>query len=358
MPDSPAAASTRSVVVDRHVVGPDHRPFVVAEMSGNHNGDLGRALAIVDAIAESGAQAVKLQTYTADTITIDADGPAFRVSAGHELWGGKNLHQLYTEAHTPWDWHAPIFERAREHGLVPFSSPFDATAVDLLEDLEAPVYKIASLEIGDLALLRLVARTGRPVILSTGAASVTDVDTAVRTIRAEGNDDVVVLACTSSYPADPAESNLRSIPVIRDTFDVVVGLSDHTMGIGAAVAAVALGASLVEKHVTLSRADGGVDSDFSLEPAELAALATETERGWQALGRVRLDPTAGEAESRRLRRSLYVVRDVRAGEAVTAENVRSIRPAGGLEPVHLDTVLGRTFRADAARGTALTWDLV
>lgn len=349
---------TRSVTIGDHVVDADHRPFVVAEMSGNHNGDLGRALAIVDAIAESGAQAVKLQTYTADTITIDADTPAFRVSAGHELWGGETLYGLYERAHTPWEWHAPIFERARQHGLVPFSSPFDDTAVDLLEGLDAPVYKIASLEIGDIALLRRVARTGKPVILSTGAATVADVHTAVRTIRDEGNEQVVVLACTSSYPASPAESNLRSVPVIRDAFDVVVGLSDHTPGIGAAVAAVALGACLVEKHVTLARADGGVDSDFSLEPAELTALAVETERAWQALGTVQLEPTAGEAESRRLRRSLYVVRDVRAGEVVTPANVRSIRPAGGLEPIHLPTVLGRTFRTDVARGTALTWDLV
>ncbi|MET0433249.1 MAG: pseudaminic acid synthase [Cellulomonas sp.] len=348
----------RSISVGAHTVDAHHRPFVVAEMSGNHNGDLGRALAIVDAVAESGAQALKLQTYRADTITIDADGPAFRVSDGHELWGGKNLYQLYEEAHTPWEWHAPIFERAREHGLVPFSSPFDGTAVDLLEDLGVELYKIASLEIGDLALLRRVARTGKPMVISTGAASISDVDTAVRTIRAEGNDQVVVLACTSSYPALPSESNLRSIPVIRDTFDVVVGLSDHTKGIGAAVAGVALGACLIEKHVTLARADGGVDSDFSLEPHELAALATETEVAWQALGEVRLDPTAGEAESRRLRRSLYVVADVRAGDVVTEDNVRSIRPAGGLEPVHLDTVLGRTFRADVARGTALGWDLV
>jgi N-acetylneuraminate synthase len=348
----------RSIRVGAHTVDAHHRPFVVAEMSGNHNGDLGRALAIVDAVAASGAQALKLQTYRADTITIDADGPAFRVSDGHELWGGTNLYRLYEEAHTPWEWHAPIFERARDHGLVPFSSPFDGTAVDLLEDLDVELYKIASLEIGDLALLRRVARTGKPVVISTGAASVTDVDTAVRTIRAEGNDQVVVLACTSSYPASPTESNLRSIPVIRDTFDVVVGLSDHTKGIGAAVAGVALGACLVEKHVTLARADGGVDSDFSLEPHELAALTTETEVAWQALGEVRLDPTAGEAESRRLRRSLYVVADVRAGDVVTEENVRSIRPAGGLEPVHLDVVLGRTFRSDAARGTALTWDLV
>lgn len=348
----------RSITVGAHTVDAHHRPFVVAEMSGNHNGDLGRALAIVDAVAESGAQALKLQTYRADTITIDADGPAFRVSAGHELWGGKNLYQLYEEAHTPWEWHAPIFERAREHGLVPFSSPFDGTAVDLLEDLGVELYKIASLEIGDLALLRRVARTGKPVVISTGAASITDVDTAVRTIRAEGNDQVVVLACTSSYPALPSESNLRSIPVIRDAFDVVVGLSDHTKGIGASVAAVALGACLIEKHVTLARADGGVDSDFSLEPHELAALAAETDIAWQALGTVQLDPTRGEAESRRLRRSLFVVRDVRAGEVATEENVRSIRPGGGLEPGLLDVVLGRPFTRDAARGTPLTWDII
>lgn len=349
---------SRTVQLTDHTIGEDHRPFVVAEMSGNHNGDLGRALAIVDAVAESGAHALKLQTYRADTITIDADGPAFRVSTGHQLWGGKNLYQLYEEAHTPWEWHEPIFARAREHGLVPFSSPFDGTAVDLLEGLGVELYKIASLEIGDLALLRRVAQTGKPMVISTGAASITDVDTAVRTIRAEGNDQVVVLACTSSYPASPTESNLRSIPVIRDAFDVVVGLSDHTKGIGAAVAGVALGARLIEKHVTLARADGGVDSDFSLEPHELAALATETEVAWQALGDVRLDPTAGEDESRRLRRSLYVVTDVRAGDVVSEANVRSIRPAGGLEPTHLDVVLGRTFRADARRGTPLTWELV
>lgn len=354
MPTTPP----RSLAVAQHEIGEEHRPFVVAEMSGNHNGDLGRALAIVDMIAESGAQSVKLQTYRADTITIDADGPSFRVSEGHELWGGKNLYQLYEEAHTPWEWHAPIFARAREHGLVPFSSPFDDTAVELLEDLDAPLYKIASLEIGDIPLLRRVARTGKPVVLSTGAANVSDVDLAVRTIRAEGNDQIVVLGCTSSYPASPAESNLRTIPVLRDTFGVVVGLSDHTMGIGVAVASVALGASVIEKHVTLSRADGGVDSDFSLEPHELAALAAETERAWLALGSVHVGPTAGEAESRRLRRSLFVVEDVRAGDEVTSANVRSIRPAGGLEPVHLDTVLGRTFGADVARGTPLTWDLV
>jgi N-acetylneuraminate synthase len=339
-------------------VGENYRPFVAAEMSGNHNGDLGRALAIVDAIAETGAPAVKLQTYTADTITIDADGPAFRITDSHGLWGGRNLHSLYQEAHTPWEWHAPIFERAREHGMIPFSSPFDDTAVDLLEDLGAQVYKIASLEIADIPLLRRVARTGKPVILSTGAADASDVDLAVKTIRAEGNDQIAVLGCTSSYPASAEETNLRTIPALRDTWDVVSGLSDHTKGIGVSVAAVAFGASILEKHVTLRRADGGVDSDFSLEPEELKALVDESHSAWLALGSVHIGPTQGEAESRRLRRSLFVVEDVRAGDKATTANVRSIRPAGGLEPRYLDTVLGRTFTQDVRRGTPLSWDLV
>ncbi len=347
-----------TVRIAHHSVGDEHPPFVVAEMSGNHNGDLGRALAIVDMVAGSEAQAIKLQTYRADTITIDADGPAFRITEGHELWGGRNLYQLYVEAHTPWEWHEPIFARAREHGLVPFSSPFDDTAVDLLESLDAAAYKIASLEIGDIPLLRRVARTGKPVILSTGAADASDVDLAVRTIRAEGNDDIVVLGCTSSYPASPAETNLRTIPVLRDTWNVVTGLSDHTKGIGVSVAAVAFGAAMLEKHVTLARADGGVDSDFSLEPAELRALVEESTSAWQALGEVHIGPTAGEAESRRLRRSLFVVEDVRAGDEVTTRNVRSIRPAGGLEPRYLDVVLGRRFGTDVSRGTPLSWELV
>ena len=336
----------------------NHRPFVVAEMSGNHNGDLGRALAIVDAIAESGAHAVKLQTYTADTITIDYDGPAFRVSDGHELWGGRNLYGLYQQAHTPWEWHAPIFERARAHGLVPFSSPFDDTAVDLLEGLDAAVYKIASLEIADIPLLRTVARTGKPVILSTGAADASDVDLAVSTIRAEGNDQIAVLGCTSSYPATAAETNLRTLPVLRDTWDVVTGLSDHTKGIGVSIAAVAFGAAIIEKHVTLRRSDGGVDSDFSLEPTELKSLVDESQSAWLALGSPHIGPTHGEAESRRLRRSLYVVEDVRAGDRVTTANVRSIRPAGGLEPRFLDIVLGRAFTQDVRRGAPLSWDVV
>ncbi|MGX7823592.1 pseudaminic acid synthase [Actinokineospora sp. 24-640] len=347
-----------SVQIGTHQVGPGHRPFVIAEMSGNHNGSLERALAIVEAVAASGAQALKLQTYTADTITIDVDRPEFRVSDGHELWGGETLYSLYQRAHTPWAWHEPLFARARELGLTVFSSPFDPTAVELLESLGSPAYKIASSELVDLPLIELCARTGKPLVISTGMGSVAEISAAVETARAAGNDQLVVLGCTASYPADPAESNLRGLPLLSAAFGTLVGLSDHTPGIGAPLAAVALGACVIEKHVTLSREDGGVDSAFSLEPAELASLVVESERAWSALGAERIGPRASEREGLRFRRSLYVVADVRAGDRVTRENVRSIRPAGGLLPGELDTVLGRAFTADAARGTALTWDLI
>ncbi|MBK1784353.1 pseudaminic acid synthase [Prauserella cavernicola] len=347
-----------SVRIGKHEIGPEHPPFVIAEVSGNHNGELDRALAIVDAVAATGAQAVKLQTYRPDTITIDVDGPAFRLSDEHELWGGQNLYQLYERAHTPWEWHEPLFRRAREHGLEVFSSPFDPTAVELLESLDAPAYKIASSEIVDLPLIELCARTGKPLVISTGMASVAEIDAAVRTAREAGNDQLIVLGCTASYPAAPEESNLRGLPVLASVTDSLVGLSDHTPGLGAPVAAVALGACAIEKHVTLSRDDGGVDSAFSLEPAELAALVTETRRAWQALGRPVIGPKDSEREGLRLRRSLYVVEDVRAGEAVTERNVRSIRPAGGLAPAEITTVLGRSFRVDAPKGTPLTWDLL
>jgi pseudaminic acid synthase len=348
----------REVRIGKHTIGPGHRPFVIAEMSGNHNGDLDRAMAIVDAVAATGAQALKLQTYRPDTITIDVDLPAFRVSDDHGLWGGQNLYRLYEKAHTPWEWHEPIFRRAHDLGLTVFSSPFDPTAVDLLESLGAPAYKIASAEIVDLPLIELCARTGKPLIISTGTANVAEIHAAVATARAAGNEALIVLGCTASYPASPADSNLRGIPLLADTFDVVPGLSDHTMGIGVPVAAVALGACAIEKHVTLSRADGGVDSDFSLEPAELAALVTETERAWQALGSPRIGPRESELEVLRVRRSLYVVADVTEGDAVTIENVRSIRPTGGLPPADLPRLLGRRFRASVPKGTPLTWDLV
>lgn len=349
---------SRTVHIGTHEAGAGHRPFVIAELSGNHNGDLDRALAIVDAVAESGAQALKLQTYRADTITIDADGPAFRIGAGHELWGGRTLYELYEQAHTPWEWHQPIFERARDRGLTAFSAPFDRSAVDFLESLDVPAYKIASSEIVDLPLIRHAASKGKPLIISTGMATVGEVDAAVRAARAAGCAEIVVLGCTAAYPAAPEDGNLRALPLLAELFDVVVGYSDHTPGIGVSVAAVALGAGVIEKHVTLDRADGGVDSAFSLEPAELAALVEETGRAWQSLGTARIGPRAAESEGLRFRRSLFVIEDVRAGEPVTERNVRSIRPAGGLPPDELSAIVGRTFRCDLPKGTPLTWSVL
>ncbi|PZM90681.1 MAG: pseudaminic acid synthase [Actinobacteria bacterium] len=350
--------STPRVRIGDREIGPDQPPFVIAEMSGNHNGSLERALEIVEAVAKSGADALKLQTYRADTITIDADGPQFRISGDHELWPGANLYQLYDRAHTPWEWHRPIFERARELGLIVFSSPFDPTAIELLEELGSPAYKIASSELVDLPLIRLAAATGKPLIMSTGMASIGEIDAAVRAAREAGCPTPVLLSCTAAYPAPVEAANLRRLPVLADAFQTVVGLSDHTPGIGVAVAAVALGAAVIEKHVTLDRMDGGVDSAFSLEPAELAALATETRRAWSALGTPQIGADPSEQEGLRFRRSLYVVADVRAGDPVTVENVRSIRPAGGLPPDLIGTVLGRTFRVDVPKGTPLTWDLI
>jgi len=346
------------VTIGEHEVGAGAKPFVIAEVSGNHNGSLERALEIVDAIADSGAQAVKLQTYTADTITIDSDGPNFRIRGDHDLWGGRTLYDLYTEAHTPWEWHEPIFARARERGLTPFSSPFDPTAVELLESLGAQAYKIASAEVVDLPLIRLVASTGKPMIISSGMATLGEIDAALNAARDGGCKEMVLLACTASYPALPEDARLQSIPTLQSAFNIPIGLSDHTKGIGVSVAAVALGAVAIEKHVTLKRADGGVDSDFSLEPDELAALVTETDAARLAVGPAKFGPTAAEQDTLKLRRSLYVVEDVRAGDPVTRENVRSIRPSGGLATDLIDTVLGRTFAGDVSRGTPLTWDLI
>lgn len=339
-------------------VGLGAPPFVIAEMSGNHNQSLERALQIVEAAARAGAHALKLQTYTADTMTIDVDAPDFRIEDPKSLWKGRGLYELYQEAHTPWDWHEPIFRRARELGVVCFSTPFDETAVDFLEGLGAPAYKIASFEATDLPLIRKVAATGKPIVLSTGMATVAEIDESVRAARAAGCRDLVLLKCTSTYPATPENTNAVTIPHMRALFGCEVGLSDHTMGIGVATAAVALGATVIEKHFTLRRADGGVDSAFSLEPAELAALVVESERAWQALGAVTYGGTAAEENSKRFRRSLYLVKDVRKGEPLTRENVRAIRPGFGLPPGALDRVLGRRARADARRGTALSWDLV
>lgn len=339
-------------------IGRHARPYVIAEMSGNHNQSLERALAIVDAAADAGADAVKLQTYTAETMTLKVDAPGFVIDDPKSLWAGRHLYDLYDEAHTPWAWHAAIFERAGSRGLHCFSTPFDETAVDFLESLGAPAYKIASFECTDLPLIRKVAATGKPMIISTGMASLAEIDETVRTARAAGCRDLVLLKCTSTYPASPENTHLNTIPVLRQAFGCEVGLSDHTMGCGAAVAAVALGATVLEKHFTLSRADGGVDSTFSLEPAELAQLRTETERAWQALGGVVFGGSAAEQKSLAYRRSLYVAEDLKAGDRLTPRNLRAVRPGHGLPPKHLHELLGRRVLADVARGTPASWSLV
>jgi N-acetylneuraminate synthase len=344
--------------IGRRPVGRGVRPFVIAEMSGNHNQSLDRALAIVEAAASAGAHAIKLQTYTADTMTLDIDEGAFRIEDPNSVWAGRNLYELYKLAYTPWDWHAPIMRRAAELGVECFSTPFDETAVDFLEDLEVPAYKVASFENTDIPLIRRIAATGKPMIISTGMASTAELDESVRAAREAGCKDLVLLKCTSTYPASPENTNLRTIPHLKDLFGCEVGLSDHTMGVGAAVAAVALGATVVEKHFTLARADGGVDSAFSLEPHELESLVVETERAWLAMGEVRYGATAAEKQSLLHRRSLYIVEDVKAGEPFTRANLRAIRPGLGLPPKHIDQVLGRKARGDLKRGTPLSWDCI
>ncbi len=339
-------------------IGREHPPFVVAEMSGNHNQSLERALELVEAAAAAGAHALKIQTYTPDTMTLDLKEREFWIEDKDSLWGGRSLYDLYREAYTPWEWHKPIFDRCRERNMLAFSTPFDESAVDFLESLGVPAYKVASFENTDLPLLRKVAATGKPIIVSTGMATVAEIDDCVRTVRDAGGSKLVLLKCTSTYPATPDNSNVATIPHLRDLFGVQVGLSDHTLGIGAAVAAIALGATVVEKHFTLNRADGGVDSTFSLEPAELAALVVETERAWRALGHVQYGPTKAEKASLRFRRSLYVVADAKAGDPITRSNVRAIRPGLGLPPKHLEEVQGRVFRHDVSRGTPLRWDLL
>jgi N-acetylneuraminate synthase len=337
-------------------LGPDQPPYVVAELSGNHNGDIGRALALIDAARAAGADAVKLQTYTADTITLDHDGPEFRVHGG--LWDGRRLYELYQEAHTPWKWHERLFAHARSIGIEIFSSPFDPTAVELLQGLGAPAYKIASFELVDLPLIELCAATGKPLIMSTGLASPVEIAEAVAAAKGAGNGGIVLLHCTSAYPAPLCDMNLRTLQHLAQQHGVLVGLSDHTLGVAASVAAVALGACFIEKHFTLSRAEGGVDSDFSLEPHELERLVKECRDAWQALGSVRYDEVPSEAASRDHRRSLYVVADVAAGEPLTPANVRSIRPGHGLPPKHLPQVLGRRAAKDLKRGAPLDWSMV
>jgi len=344
-------------ILDRKI-GAGFAPFIIAEMSGNHNQSLDRALEIVEAAAKTGAHALKIQTYTPDTMTLDIGEREFHISDPKSLWEGASLYKLYGQAYTPWDWHKPIFDRALQLGMIPFSTPFDDTAVDFLESLDVPCYKIASFENTDLPLIRRVAATGKPLIISTGMATVAELDETVRAARGVGCKDLVLLKCTSTYPATPENTNIRTIPHMRELFGCEVGLSDHTMGVAVSVASVALGATVIEKHFTLNRADGGVDSSFSMEPAEMAQLVVESGRAWQSLGAVSYGPTEAEMKSLQFRRSLYLVRDLKAGEKLTRESVRAIRPGLGLPTKYLEILLGKTINRDVPRGTALHWDLL
>lgn len=346
------------IKVANREVGAGYAPFVIAEMSSNHNQSLERALEIVEAAARTGAHALKIQTYTPDTMTIDLDEPEFHISDPKSLWAGTSLYQLYSKAYTPWEWHKPIFDLARRLGMIPFSTPFDDTAVDFLESLDVPCYKIASFENTDLPLIRRVAATGKPLLISTGMATVAELDETVRAAREAGCKDLILLKCTSTYPATPENTNILTIPHLRKLFDCEVGLSDHTMGIGVAVAGVALGATMIEKHFTLNRADGGVDSTFSMEPTEMAQLVVETKSAWQALGRVSYGPTEAEKGAVQFRRSMYVLQDLKTGDVLTLKNLRCVRPGMGLPPKYYDMFLGRRVNQDVRRGTPMRWELV
>lgn len=339
-------------------VGSAHPPLIIAELSGNHDQSLDKALAMVDAAAAAGAQAIKLQTYTADTMTLDIDHGEFFIDNPESLWAGTSLYKLYQIAHTPWAWHQAIFERATSLGMLAFSTPFDLTAVAFLESLNVPCYKIASFENTDHALLAAVAKTGKPVIMSTGMASIAELADAVDVLKSHGCSQLILLKCTSNYPARPVDANLLTIPHLAQLFDCQAGLSDHTTGIGVSIAAVALGATVIEKHFVMDRAEGGVDAEFSLEPSEMKQLVAETERAWTALGKVHYGVTDKEIASRKHRRSLYISADLTAGTVLTAENLRAIRPGLGLAPKYLELVLGRQVKADVKRGTALSWDLL
>ena len=339
-------------------IGLDQKPFIIAEMSGNHNQSLERALEITEAAARSGAQAMKLQTYTADTMTLDVSEGEFFIDDENSLWKGNSLYDLYKLAHTPWEWHKPIMKRANELGMLCFSTPFDDTAVDFLAELDVPAYKIASFENTHLPLIKKVAATGKPMIISTGMATIAELDETVQAIRQAGCEQFVLLKCTSTYPASPENSNVLTIPHMQNLFGCEVGLSDHTMGVGAAVAAVAHGATVIEKHFTLRRADGGVDSAFSLEPEEMKQLVVETERAWQAIGKVTYGTKEVEKDSLVFRRSLYIAEDMKNGDVLAEKNLRIIRPGIGLPPKYYEIILGRKVNKDVKKGTAINWGLI
>jgi pseudaminic acid synthase len=339
-------------------IGSGNPPFIVAEMSGNHNQSLERALMLVDAAKAAGAHAIKLQTYTADTMTLDIHEGEFLIEDKQSLWCGKSLYELYQEAYTPWEWHEPIFKRCHQLGMLGFSTPFDDSSVDFLEKLNVPCYKIASLEITDHRLIRKAALTGKPIMISTGAATIEEIDEAVSVVRKAENQNIILLKCTSAYPAPPDEINLRTIPHLANTFQTIVGLSDHTAGVGVAVASIAFGSCVIEKHLTLSRADGGVDAAFSLEPAEFTELTKESLRAWQALGQVQYGVTESEKTSLSHRRSLYFVKDLKAEETITPEHIQAIRPGFGLPTKEYDRLIGRQVSKDVKRGEAVKWDLI
>nr|WP_179151934.1 pseudaminic acid synthase [Oceanobacillus senegalensis] len=347
----------KEITLEKQFIGKNHSPFIIAEMSGNHNQSLDRALEIVEEAAKAGVNALKIQTYKADTMTINTTKDDFKISDSGP-WTNKSLYELYQEAYTPWDWHQPIFERCRELGIIGFSSPFDETAVDFLETLNVPCYKIASFECTDIPLIRKVAKTKKPMIISTGMCSASEIEETVQTARMEGCKDLILLKCTSTYPASPENTNILTIPHMKDLFQCQIGLSDHTMGNGVAVASVALGATIIEKHFTLSRADGGVDASFSLEPDEMEALVTETKRAWQSLGSVHYGATKAEKSSKKYRRSLYIMEDMKSGDVFTKQNLAVIRPGYGLAPKYYDILLGKKVKQDVKKGTAVSWDLI
>ncbi|GFZ77950.1 pseudaminic acid synthase [Compostibacillus humi] len=339
-------------------IGEGHPPFIIAEMSGNHNQSLSRALEIVEAAAEAGAHALKIQTYTADTMTIDNKDDDFMIQDKDSLWNEKSLYELYKEAYTPWEWHQPIFKRCKELGMICFSTPFDESAVDFLESLDVPCYKIASFESTDLPLIRKVAKTNKPMIISTGMCSAAEIEETVKTAKEAGCKELILMKCTSTYPASPENTNIRTIPHMKELFQCQVGLSDHTLGVGVAVASVALGATVIEKHFTLSRDAGGVDAHFSLEPEEMKTLVEETKRAWESLGNVSYGMTKAEESSIKFRRSLYAVKDLQAGDVLDKGNVRIIRPGYGLPPKYYDIVLGKKITRAVKKGTPITWDLI
>jgi pseudaminic acid synthase len=339
-------------------IGHKHKPFVIAEMSGNHNHSIDKALEIIDAAALSGAHAIKLQTYTADTLTIDVSGDDFCIKDKNSLWKDRNLYELYKEAHTPWEWHKALFDRAKKLGMMCFSTPFDDTSVDFLLELGVEVFKIASFENNHLPLLKKIAKTGKPVIMSTGISSLAEIELSVKTLKENGCKDLILLKCTSTYPATPENTNISTIPHMSELFDCHVGLSDHTLGIGVAVGSVTLGARVIEKHFTIDRSQGGVDSAFSLEPSEFKMLVEESERAFLAIGKVTYGIMDAEVKSKKYKRSIYIVKDLKAGDIITEDNIRIIRPGFGLSPKYFDLLLGKIVKKNIKRGTAFTFDLI